>query len=150
MDTDKFDKEQSHLDLEPMIFTVTADTLTNDSMIWSSTALDNMSSTITIPSVGTPITLGDIPSINLSKEIEGTQLVLRGSNADVLINGVSLNQTLQQLQQRLNLLQTNTDLEQEWDQLRQLGEQYRALEKQCEEKSAAWKQLQSMPPPQLD
>ena len=63
---------------------------------------------------------------------------LKGDQADIVINGVSLNATLQTIQDRLNMLQPNLEVEREWDQLRDLGEQYRKLEKQLMEKQRAW------------
>jgi hypothetical protein len=63
---------------------------------------------------------------------------LRGEQADIVINGVSLNDTLRSIQDRLNMLQPNLEVEQEWDQLRDLGEQYRELEKQLIQKQRAW------------
>ena len=66
------------------------------------------------------------------------KMELRGDQADIVINGVSLNSTLQFIQDRLNMLQPNREVEQEWDQLRELGEQYRKLEKQLIEKQKAW------------
>ena len=66
------------------------------------------------------------------------KMELRGDQADIVINGVSLNDTLQTIQDRLNMLQPNREVEQEWDQLRELGEQYRKLEKKLIEKQKAW------------
>ena len=63
---------------------------------------------------------------------------LKGEQADIVINGVSLCDTLQTIQDRLNMLQPNQAVEQEWDQLREIGEQYRKLEKQLIEKQRAW------------
>ena len=69
------------------------------------------------------------------------QLELKGDQADVVINGVSLTETLQLIQDRLNMLRPNTALEAEWDQLRELGEQYRRLEAELKEKQRAWEIL---------
>ena len=66
---------------------------------------------------------------------------LKGENADIDINGVSLKETLQGIQDRLGMLRPNTELEQEWDQLLELGKQYRELEAQLKEKSQMWKTL---------
>ncbi len=66
------------------------------------------------------------------------RMELQGDRADIVINGVSLNTTLQTIQDRLCMLQPNREVEQEWDQLRELGEQYRELEKQLIEKQRAW------------
>jgi hypothetical protein len=74
-------------------------------------------------------------------------LELQGNNADVVVNGESLMQTLQVLKDRLNWLQPNPDMEAEWDELRELGERYRELERQCQEKSQVWNTLKKMPAP---
>jgi len=66
------------------------------------------------------------------------RMELRGNQADIVINDVSLNDTLRSIQDRLNMLQPNTALEAEWDQLRAIGEQYRDLEKQLIQKQRAW------------
>jgi hypothetical protein len=70
---------------------------------------------------------------------------LKGDNADIVVNGESLMQTLQALKERLNWLQPNPDMESEWDELRELGERYRELEQQCKEKSQVWNTLKKMP-----
>jgi hypothetical protein len=66
------------------------------------------------------------------------RMELKGNQADIVINDVSLNDTLRSIQDRLNMLRPNRELEAEWDQLRDLGEQYRDLEKQLMEKQRAW------------
>lgn len=74
---------------------------------------------------------------------------LRGENADVKVNGRSLMDAIDALEQRLNILVPNPELEKEWDELRELGERYRELEKQCKEKGEMWKKLKQMPPPEI-
>jgi hypothetical protein len=69
-------------------------------------------------------------------------LELQGEGADIKINGHSLTQTLQNIQDRLNMLRPNPELEKDWDQLRELGEQYRRLEAEFKEKQKAWESLQ--------
>lgn len=66
---------------------------------------------------------------------------LRGKNADIDINGVSLMETLKTIQDQLNILRPNKELEAEWDQLRELGEQYRKLEAEFKEKQKVWEAL---------
>jgi hypothetical protein len=66
------------------------------------------------------------------------QIELKGDQADIMINGVSLTETLKGIQDRLNMLRPNTALEAEWDQLRELGQQYRKLEAELKEKQRAW------------
>ena len=101
---------------------------------------------VTIAS-GTYTTAALSPDIFISDSVmnvapSGT-LTLRGEDADIDINGVSLMETLRGIQERLNILQPNRELEAEWDQLRELGEQYRRLEQELAEKSRAWKALKS-------
>ena len=74
---------------------------------------------------------------------------LRGENADVKVNGRSLMDAIDALEQRLNILVPNPELEKEWDELRELGERYRELEKKCKEKGEMWKKLKQMPPPEI-
>lgn len=68
----------------------------------------------------------------------GGTLELSGKQADLVINGVSLSDTLKGIQDRLNMLQPNQELEAEWDQLHELGKQYRKLEAELLEKQRAW------------
>jgi len=75
---------------------------------------------------------------------------LKGEGADIKVNGVSLMNTLLDIQTRLGVLRPNTEIEQEWDELRELGEKYRALEKDIKEKISIWEKLKAMPPPKLD
>ena len=71
---------------------------------------------------------------------------LQGPDADIKINGASLNETLRGIQDRLNLLTPNAALEEEWESLRCLGEQYRLLEKEILEKQQVWTLLKKKAP----
>ena len=68
-------------------------------------------------------------------------LTLEGENADIFIDGVSLKNTLQGINDRLAILQVNPELEAEFDELHALGEQYRELEKKILEKKKVWAAL---------
>ena len=68
-------------------------------------------------------------------------LELNGNQADIKINGVSLNDTLTAIQKKLDVLTLNPKLEKEWDELKALGEQYRKLESELAEKSKMWAAL---------
>lgn len=72
-----------------------------------------------------------------------SKITLSGQDADIDINGVSLMQTLRDIQTQLHLLQPDASMEQEWDELRKIREQYEAKLKECREKSLAWKALKS-------
>ena len=80
---------------------------------------------------------------------QGGRMSLRGKNADLDINGKSLKDWMEKVEERLNILTPNPELEKEWDDLRRLGERYRKLEKKCKEKAEVWKKLKQMPPPRL-
>lgn len=86
---------------------------------------------------------------NVSVEQSGT-ISLKGKNADVDINGKSLKNWMEKVEQRLNILTPNTELEAEWDELKELGQRYKELEQRCIEKAETWKKLKAMPPPQVD
>jgi hypothetical protein len=74
--------------------------------------------------------------------LTGGKLHLEGEGADIDINGKSLLDTLQSLEERLNILVPNPGLEAEWSELRRLGDQYRKLEADLKEKSKMWSALQ--------
>jgi hypothetical protein len=90
------------------------------------------------------------PNWSISESKISSTLDLKGENADIRINDVSLVGTLKTIQDRLNILRPNPELETEWDQLRELGAQYRELEKKLQEQSDMWAKLKAMPPPIID
>ena len=80
-------------------------------------------------------------SINTSGTID-----LRGDDADIVVNGVSLMDKINAIGERLKMLDINPELEAEWDQLRELGDCYRQLEQELKTKSAMWKTLKTKTP----
>jgi hypothetical protein len=78
-----------------------------------------------------------------------SKLQLNGQDADIVVNGESLLDTLHSIQDRLNMLRPNHQLESEWDQLRELGEAYRRLETELMEKQKMWQTLKQMPEPEI-
>ena len=72
---------------------------------------------------------------------------LKGDDADIRVNGRSLMDAIDALEQRLNILIPNPELEAEWEELRELGDRYRELEKKCQEKGDMWAKLKAMPAP---
>ena len=83
-------------------------------------------------------------SIRDSNVTSSGQLNLTGDNADIVINGQSLNATLAAIQERMSMLIPNPEVEAEWDELRELAERYRELEKLCKEKSTVWNKLKKI------
>lgn len=82
-----------------------------------------------------------IDSIDLTPS-GSNKITLDGNDADIVVNGVSLNARLERIEQHLAIVSLNPELEKEWHQLRQLGDQYRALEKSLLEKTSMWETLQ--------
>jgi len=127
--------------------TSTSDTITVDLMNISSTgqAWDPYYGavppvTITaVPGSGTTWTLTDA-YLNSS---QNSKITLDGEDADIEINGRSLMQILDGIEQRLGLLKCREDLEADWSELKALGDQYRAMVKNIEEKTQMWKTLKS-------
>ena len=81
---------------------------------------------------------------NSRSTVMAGQLDLKGSDADININGVSLTKTLYMLQERLNILVPNTAMEKEWNELKELGDRYRKLSAEFEEKSRMWQALKKI------
>ena len=127
--------------------TYTADTITVDLSDLSSTgqAWDPYYGavppvTITaVPGSGTTWTLSDA-YLNSS---QNSKITLDGKDADIEINGRSLMQILDGLEQRLGLLKCREDLESDWSDLKALGDQYRAMVKDIEQKTQMWNTLKS-------
>ena len=69
------------------------------------------------------------------------KLTLEGEDADIEINGRSLMQILDGIEQRLGLLKTHESMEAEWHELRAIGDQYREKLCEIEEKNKMWQTL---------
>ena len=91
------------------------------------------------------------PDYNTSAAMieQNGRMSLKGDKADLEINGKSLKNWMEKVEERLNILTPNPELEKEWDELRRLGERYRKLEKKCKEKAEVWNKLKSMPKPEI-
>ena len=83
----------------------------------------------------TGISGGIDPSLTVQS---GGMLEIKGEKADILINGVSLNKTLDGISDRLGLMRPDPRLEAEWDELLELGKRYRQLEADINEKMHMW------------
>jgi hypothetical protein len=115
----------------------------------NNTGYPNLADTITLTSTNysnttvaangpyTYTTATGISSPSWSTATSG-KLTLLGDDADLVINGVSLKQVLEE---RLNVLIPNPELEKEWAQLKELGDKYREVEADLIEKAKIWKAL---------
>ena len=126
----------------------TADTYTVDLMNISSTgqtwdpyygAVPPVTITNTLANTGPTWTFQET---KITSPLSG-KISLNGDDADIEINGRSLMQILDGLEQRLGLLKCREDLESDWSELKALGDQYRAMVKSIEEKTQMWTTLKS-------
>ena len=128
-----------HIGLSPNVYTTTH-------------PYQNLTTTGLNTTTGTSINTGILGSSATDynmKVAQTGQIDIRGTDADIRINGKSMNRWMEQVEQRLNILTVNPELEKEWDELRRLGERYRKLEKKCQEKARMWEALKKLPKPKL-
>lgn len=71
---------------------------------------------------------------NLTDLNQSCKISIKGENADLDINGVSLKDFMARVEQRLAILTPDTRLEEEWSELRVLGDRYRELEKEIHDR----------------
>jgi hypothetical protein len=98
-----------------------------------------------------PITITNMPgpsgtwtlSDSWQNAPQSGKITITGENADIEINGRSLMQILDGLEQRLGLLKCREDLESDWSDLKALGDQYRAKLAEIENKNKMWDTLKS-------
>lgn len=151
------DMLQRMRDLAKQVSSVNADVSGTNSVIGS-----NIPWTITtnntgpIPSLQGPVTYtsgsggagvignGTYTDYNMKVDRSG-QLDIQGKDADIRINGKSMTEWMEKVEERLNILTPNPELEKDWDDLRRLGERYRKLEKKCKEKAQMWEALKKLP-----
>lgn len=69
------------------------------------------------------------------------KISLKGENADLDINGVSLKETLEGIQEMLGLMKMDPALETEFEELRAAGDRYRELRERFREQKAVWDTL---------
>jgi len=62
-------------------------------------------------------------------------------SGDITVQGRSLKDFMDSVEQRLNMLRPDLVLEAEWNQLRELGQRYRELEADLNAKSTMWTAL---------
>jgi hypothetical protein len=103
-------------------------------------AIPPVTITTTSANTGPAWTFQDLNNITSPRS---GKITLEGDDADIEINGRSLMQILDGLEQRLGMLKCREDLEADWSELKALGDQYRAMVKSIEEKTLMWNTLKS-------
>ena len=103
----------------------------------------DLTSSITWPSANVTVPNNSWSDISIQRLNPSNKISLDGKDADIEINGRSLMQILDGLEQRLGLLKCREDLESDWSELKALGDQYRAMVKDIEQKTRMWNTLKS-------
>jgi len=76
--------------------------------------------------------------------ISSNGILIEGSayiNGNLVIQGQSLGDRLDKIEQRLAIIRSNDELEAKWDELKSLGDQYRLLEREIIDKEKMWEIL---------
>ena len=79
--------------------------------------------------------------ITLSSDLTGDSLEVKGNanfHGDLKLQGKSLKDSLDRIEERLAILRPNEELEEKWEQLRGLRKMYMELEKEILEKQEMW------------
>ena len=100
-----------------------------DQSVWTSGAADVNPIWNVGSSNGYTYTNTNLTDLNQSGKIS-----IKGENADLDINGVSLKDFMARVEQRLAILTPDTRLEEEWSELKALGDRYRELEKEIHDR----------------
>lgn len=91
------------------------------------------------------VNTGTISATNWTTYNNQSQVLKVSGNAefegDIKIKGVSLDDRLNAIEERLGILRPNNDLEGKWEKLKKLGEEYRKLEKEILEGENIWDML---------
>lgn len=97
--------------------------------------------TSTIPTPGTLLTTTGTGHLTWATPNQNNNLTVKGDaefEGDIKLKGKSLNDVLEQIEERLAILRPNEELENRWEELRALRNAYKELEAEIIEKEKAW------------
>lgn len=80
-------------------------------------------------------------TITSDPSLKGSTLSVKGDadfEGEVTIQGKSLTEMLDKIEERLAILHPNPELEDKWDELKELGKRYKELEAEIIEKEKVW------------
>jgi len=120
------------------------DTITLNNTLWSGSSITSpYTTTTTVPNGGYTIASGagtynwnNPPTVNISNT--GIDMA---AGTDIKVDGKSLKQFMENMEERLAILHPNPALEERWDQLKELRKQYIEMEKDLLEKDKLMKIL---------
>ena len=83
-------------------------------------------------------------TVTISNDLHGSTLTVNGDadiSGDLKVQGKSIAESLEAIEERLAILRPNEELEEKWDNLRGLRKMYMELEAEIIEKEKIWKIL---------
>ena len=102
---------------------------TNAGLIWNNPTYTTSPYTVSNTTAGwTTYNQSNVLKVSGDAEFEG----------DVKVRGVSLDERLNAIEERLGILRPNNDLEGKWEKLKKLGEEYRQMEREILEQENMW------------
>lgn len=118
--------------------------------IWTVSTPSNTSPSYTVSTGAHLTSTGNVLSgstnwsytnIPVDPNLKGVTLQVKGDaefEGDLKIQGVSIKESLDNIEKRLAILHPNKKLEEKWERLKALGEMYRELEAEIIEKEEIW------------
>lgn len=120
--------------------TITITSSTGDSYLWNSMA--SPSYTITTGAQGSSSNLTWLSdTYSVTSNLSGDTLQVKGDasfEGDLKVQGKSIVDSLDRIEDRLAILRPNEELEEKWEQLRGLRKAYMELEQEIIEKEKVW------------
>jgi hypothetical protein len=125
------------IDLSDMAYTTL--TSPNSSLVWGATGTTATNNVYTVAgSNGSSAMWSDTVTISAAPH---PSLAVKGDatfEGDVKINGKSIGDSLERIEERLAILRPNEELEEKWENLRGLRKMYMDLEAEIIEKEKMW------------
>lgn len=119
--------------------------------IWTESTPSNTSPSYTVSTGAHLTSTGNVLSgsttnwsytnIPVDPNLKGASLQVKGDaefDGDLKIQGVSIKESLDNIEKRLAILHPNKKLEEKWERLKALGDMYRELEAEIIEKEEIW------------
>ena len=94
----------------------------------------------------TNLVWGDSSYTNPVTITQNATIDLKGEDADIIINGESLNETLKEIKESLRIpskLNRDEKLEKDWEELQAAADHYNKLKKEYKEKQKVWDTLKT-------
>jgi hypothetical protein len=123
----------------PISAGATLSTTNTGSLLWNNPSYTATASPYTVTTGGTLSAGNWLGNIHVGNHQPSLRVTGDAHfDGDITVQGVSLDERLTAIEERLGILRPNNDLEGKWEQLKALGDEYRKLEKEILEKEQMW------------